>query len=190
MISSAIETLEHEMGRASKRLAQGLLSALSGFLLAVLLLIVGSSSDVNIPWTGVKVPAPLGSLIFLLASTALGGAAAFYIWREINSSSILVDSVSHANEPEEEKEKYLSRYRTVHRKSSPLITNIYVLGAATLSAYMLHTLTIWSLLTYMCRFSSSCPRWYPLLAIGLGVFVTAFPYGLGFVFKLAHRRLL
>jgi hypothetical protein len=199
-IESDFEAFEDQMARASKKFTRGLQSALAGVLLAFLLLSGGSASDVNIPLVGFKVPAFLAVFIFLLGSTAFGTAAAFYFFRSAGFMPVLFASIDWIYQNDELQHDMRENYRSnlhvklsgILLKASPLNSNIYVLGLAALSAYILHVLTWWCALTYVSRIGSSAnsdwlSTWWGTLAIssGFGVFLTAAPFGFAFIFGAA-----
>ncbi len=145
MINLMIEDLATQWSRGSKKFTQALLSALTGFLLAFLLLFGKSDNSVKIPFLDISVPIGLAVYIFLLASMFFGFTAAYHNWRSIKIRNGLANFYPHLTSDQKAhlSVKYLEKYI----KASPLNRSIIVLVLATLAVYILHVATHWSMFT-------------------------------------------
>ena len=172
-IDAVLEGIEIQLDRSGKNVSRGLLAALTGGALAwtlPFLNVESMPSRVSVPWLGFALPGPIASVVFVLASTALGGFGAFHLWKAMALGRALGNVQAERSLDDREIPNALAARLA---RARDIVISPFILGLAVLVATTLHEIA-WGMLSKSC-FGSGI-----IYGIVLG-FITSSPYAIAWL---------
>ncbi len=176
-VKSALDSIEFQFDRASKRLIGGIVLAAVAALASLLFQQGYFSSQVPIPGLDISIPLPIAPYVLLPASAAMGVATDLRFWKATNYVAMFLSKL--LQQPAEERGHNEELLLSSLGKVSPFISSGFGIGAVVFGSYLLHLVT--TAVTFATNYSIRNPggdsSWWLLLPFSAMICgITTLPY--------------